>query len=86
MGLNLPLYFIVGEKPVSFEKTESGGALLLGWDFKKKKMTHAAASWNDVVGLSTGVPVEGSGSFSESGTEQVTKKQFNAAVRKLQNA
>ncbi len=86
MALELPMYFIVGDKPVSFERTEEGGALLLGWDFKKKEMTQGAASWDDVVGLQPGIPVKESAHFSEGGTVQVTKKEFNAAVRRLKNA
>lgn len=86
MAFKLPMYFIVGDQPVSFESTEDGGALLLGWDFKKKEMTQEAASWDDVVGLQPGVPVEGSAHFSEGDTVQVTKREFNAAVRRLKNA
>ncbi len=41
MALKLPIYVISGEQPISYERTEEGGAELLGWDFKKKKMTFA---------------------------------------------
>jgi hypothetical protein len=86
MAFKLPMYFIVGDQPVSFEATDDGGALLLGWDFKKKEMTQDAASWDDVVGTQPGLPVETSAQFSEGDSRQVTKRQFNAAVRRLKNA
>jgi hypothetical protein len=87
MAFKLPMYLIVGDQPVSWEYTEDGGSILLGWDFKKKEMTQAAASWDDVVGLQPGIPVEGSTHFSEGGdTVRVTKRKFNAAARKLKNA
>lgn len=86
MAFKLPVYLIIGDQPVSLERTEDGGALLLGWDFDQKKMTQDAASWDDVVGLQPGVPVEGSAHFSEGDTVQVTKREFNAAVRRLKNA
>lgn len=86
MAFKLPVYLIIGDQPVSWESTEDGGSILLGWDFKKKEMTQEAASWDDVVGLQPGVPVEGSAHFSEGDTVQVTKREFNAAVRRLKNA
>ncbi len=86
MALELPVYLIVGQQPVSWERTEDGGSLLLGWDFKKKKMTQAAASWDDVVSIQPGLSVQVSASFSEGDTRQVTKREFNAAVRRLKNA
>ncbi len=70
--LKLPLYLIVGDKPVSFTRTADGGADLLGWDFGRKEMTRDAASWDDVVDLQPGLPVQDSFEFSEGETVQVT--------------
>ncbi len=39
MAFKLPVYLIIGDQPVSWESTEDGGSILLGWDFKKKEMT-----------------------------------------------
>ena len=84
MPVELPIYLIVGRQPVSWEHTEDGGSILLGWDFELKEMTMQAASWDDVIGLTPNVPVAFQGNFAEGDTEQVTKKQFDAALRKLQ--
>lgn len=43
------MYLIVGRQPVSWTRTEDGGSILLGWDFEKKELTQAAASWDDVI-------------------------------------
>ena len=83
MPLDLPIYLIVGAQPVSFVRTEDGGADLRGWDFKKKQMTREAASWDDVVDLQPGLPVRDSFEFSEGETVEVTKRVFDRAVRKL---
>lgn len=83
MALDLPLYLIVGRKPVSWERTADGGSILLGWDFDAKEMTIEAASWDDVVDLTPGVPVTDQLEFTEGDTVRVTKAQFDAAVKKL---
>ena len=83
MALELPIFLIVGRQPVSWERTDDGGSMLLGWDFDKGEMTQDAASWDDVLGLTPGVPVADQGRFSEGDTEQVTRSAFDAAVRKL---
>ncbi len=38
MAPYLPIYRIVGAQPVSFELTPDGGAVLKGWDFKKRRI------------------------------------------------
>ena len=83
MALELPAYFIVGQQPVSWERTEDGGSDLLGWDFDKKKMTRAAASLDDVMGLQPGLPVKSTAQFSEGETVQVTKRRFDSVVKRL---
>ncbi len=83
MALDLPIYRIVGAQPVSFEPTPDGGAVLKGWDFKKRKMTREAASWDDIEALQPGLPVQGNSSFSEGDARKVTKEEFDAAVARL---
>ncbi len=84
MALKLPLYLIVGDKPVSLVETPDGGGRLLGWDFEKKEMTRDAASWDDIVGLQKGLPVRGNCDFSEGGdTLPVTAEEFERRVAEL---
>ena len=83
MALDLPIYRIVGAQPVSFEPTPDGGARLLGWDFKKRKMTREAASWDDIEALQPGLPVRESFQFSEGDVRKVTKEEFDEAVAGL---
>ena len=83
MALNLPIYRIVGAQPVSFEPTPDGGADLKGWDFKKRKMTREAASWDDIEALQPGLPVRESFQFSEGDVRKVTKEEFDKAVARL---
>ena len=82
MALNLPIYVVVGSKPVSMVETADGGARLLGWDFTKGKLTRAAASWDDIVGLQAG-PVKDTRQ-SESDWREITKQEFDAEIRRLQ--
>ncbi len=44
MPLDLPIYLIVGAKPVSMVRLPGGGMRLLGWDFERREMTRDAAS------------------------------------------
>lgn len=36
MAFNLPIYKIVGMRPIKMEETSDGGSLLSTWDWKKK--------------------------------------------------
>ncbi len=83
MALDLPIYRIVGAQPVSFEPTPNGGAVLKGWDFKKRKMTREAASWDDIEALQPGLPVRDSFEFSEGNVLKVSKEVFDEAVARL---
>ncbi len=83
MALNLPIYLIVGAQPVSLEPTPEGGADLKGWDFKERKMTREAASWDDIEALQPGLPVKGNSNFSEGDARKVTKEEFAEAVARL---
>ena len=81
MPLDLPIYLIVGAKPVSVVATP-GGMRLMGWDFERREMTRDAASWDDVVDLQPG-PVLESFEFSEGDTVRVDKRTFDRAIRRL---
>lgn len=75
MALKLPIYVIAGDQPVSLEATEDGGMDLKGWDFELKRMTRAAADWDDIIGFS-----------GNADWRQVTKKEFDAQIRKLRQS
>jgi hypothetical protein len=68
MSLKLPLYLIAGEKPMSLFTTPDGGMDMRGWDFKLGKMTRQAFEWDP----------------THPDTREVTKKEFDAALRQLQ--
>ena len=82
MPLKVPLYLIVGNQPVSLERID-GSVTLRGWDFGQRKLTIEAASWDDVVDLQPGIPVLDSFEISEGETVEVTKAEFNRAIREL---
>ena len=84
MALDLPIYMIVGAQPVSLEATPDGGASLKGWDFKKRRMTREAASWDDIEALQPGLPVRESFQFSEGDVRKVTKEEFDEALARLE--
>ncbi len=84
MALNLPIYMIVGAQPVSLEATPDGGMALRGWDFKKRKITREAASWDDIEALQPGLPVRGNSNFSEGDARKVSKEEFDEAVARLE--
>ena len=83
MPLDLPIYLLVGDQPVSLVATEDGGMALHGWDFEKRELTREAASWDDVLDLQPGLPVSGNTDFAEGESVRVTKAAFDLAVRKL---
>ncbi len=66
MPLDLPIYLIVGDRPVSLVETPDGGMSLMGWDFERRGMTREAASWDNVVDLQ--VP-----SWSRSGSRRARR-------------
>ncbi len=78
-----PIYVIAGEQPISLTETPDGRLDLRGWDFKKKKMTREAASWDDIEALQPGLPVRESFQFSEGDVRKVTKEEFDEAVARL---
>lgn len=77
-----PVYVIAGEQPLSLTKTPAGQIELLGWDFKKKKMTRAAGDYDAMQGVVPG-PVLDNFQFAEGDTRRVTKREFDAAVKAL---
>ena len=85
MPLNLPLYMVVGEKLVSAEETADGGMALRGWDFRRREMTRAAVSWDDIVGhTEEGRKVQGSSAFAEGeDTFEITKEEFDRRLEEL---
>lgn len=85
MALELPIYVIVGKRPVSAELVK-GRLRMRGWDFETGKMTRDAANWEDIVGhLEPGQAVKGNVDFAKD-TRRVTKKEFMAAVAELAEA
>lgn len=86
MALELPIYMIVGEQPVSVEEVD-GRLRIRGWSFAEGRMTQDAASWDDIVGHLAPGSVRRQAKFSTgSDTKQVTKKEFLAAVAELEAA
>ena len=83
MGLTIPNYWLVGDKPVSLTRNAEGGAELLGWDFDLGEMTHGGASWDDIEGLTPGVDVEDQVEFAEGDVRVVTKAEFDRHVAEL---
>ena len=59
---------------------DENGLALRGWDFERP-MTRNAATWDDVVDLQPGLPVQGNAEFSEGEAVRVTKEAFDRAVR-----
>ena len=83
MAFDLPIYMIVGNQPISFERTADGGAVLKGWDFERRAMRIGAASLDDIEALQPGLPVRDSFALAEGDTQRVTKAEFDAAVARL---
>ena len=82
MPLDLPMYIIFGEQPISYERLKDGGGIILGWDFVKKEMNLESADWDDIVGIQSG-SVQRNKSFSEGDHRRVTKKEFDKQLRKV---
>ena len=85
MALKLPLYLIVGEKPIAVWETPDGGMGSCGWDFARGDLTRDAVSWDEIVGhLQEGVPVRGSSDFAAGGdTFRISAAEFEAHVAEL---
>jgi hypothetical protein len=80
MALELPIYVILGERPVMMEETPDGGAQVLGWDFDKRELVPALGSLAEVVGMVPHCddPFEALGD-----REEVTREQFYAKIEEL---
>ena len=85
MALKLPIYLLVGEKPVSAEATPDGGLALRGWDFVRGELTRNAVTWDEIVGhLQEGLPVRGNCDFADGGdTFPITAEEFERRVAEL---
>ncbi len=85
MALALPLYLIVGEKPIAVWEMPDGGMGFHGWDFARGELTRDAVTWDEIVGhLQEGVSVRGSSDFAAGGdTFPITAEEFEARVAEL---
>lgn len=84
MPLELPMYLIAGEKPISVEETPDGGLRLLGWDFERGEMARNV-DWNEVAShLQPGVQVRRNAPIADGGdTFRVSKEEFDRRVEEL---
>ena len=85
MALKLPIYAMVGEKPIAVWKTPDGGMAFHGWDFVRGELTRDAVTWDEIVGhLPEGLPVRGNCSFADGGdTFPITAEEFERRVAEL---
>ena len=85
MPLKLPIYAVVGEKPIAVWETPDGGMAFCGWDFVRGELTPDAVTWDEIVGhLQEGVPVRGNSCFADGGdTFPITAEEFEQRVAEL---
>lgn len=86
MALELPIYLLAGEKPISVTQVPGGGIRILGWDFEAGELNRNV-EWDDVVGhLQSGVKVKGSAHFAEGGdTYPISREEFEQRVAELRS-
>ena len=90
MPLNLPIYVIIGERPVFAIETADGGLDFQTWDFAKNKFVIGGADdWDALLGFESpggGQDTKPGAAGKDGGADYrtVTKKQFDTHVSRLQ--
>ena len=89
MPLNLPIYVIVGERPLFAIKTADGGMDFQTWDFAENKFVIGGPDdWDVLLGFESpggGQDTKPGATGKDGGADHrhVTKKQFDAHVASL---
>ena len=89
MSLDLPIYVIVGERPLFAESTDDGGMRFRTWDFAENDFVIGGADdWDVLMGFESpgGGPDTAPGATGKDGGadyERVTKAEFEAHVAAL---
>jgi hypothetical protein len=89
MADDLPIYMIVGMRPIKMEETDDGGASISGWDWKKNDFVRGGgAEWAALSGYES--PELGADSLDPdtpllggADSRTVTKVEFDAHVAKI---
>ena len=91
MPLDLPIYMIVGERPLFAVETADGGMDFQTWDFAKKAFVIGGADdWDVLLGFESpggGKDTKRGATGKDGGAdlERVTKQQFDAHVARLKS-